>query len=307
MTNMIQFVPLKWPDDSLNEARLYHLHKKAQRAFQEMQRQVEDRGPIPPEIWGNDPRRLAVAQQLSRIIKDNVGWTSDNFIPDDPFDLLCWGGMYDLQEIEVLMDIEKHFIINIPENHNEMIWTFTLGQLVDYILANAACPIPWPAIGGDGLEGKLCPSFSAFVDIRKFIQKHCHTENNEFRPSTKIRDLLNDKDISLLKDYICERFVVKPIVVRKRFLAILPPFKTWLVLNILVFIAIHLWLPTLEWHHICALMLPTLFVLGMLVGNMSPMTYREGIVTAGDLIKWILAQRAIKLSRKPLTKNTSII
>jgi hypothetical protein len=293
MTNMIQFVPLKWPDESLKEASLYHLHKKAQRAFQEMQRLVEDRGPIPPDMWGNDSQRLAIAQQLSLIIKDNVGWTFNNFIPDDPFDLLCWGGMYDLQDIYVLMDIEKHFIINIPENHIEMIGKFTLGQLVDYILANAACPIPWPANGIGGLEEKSCPSFAAFIDIRNFIKTHCHAENNDFRPSTNIHGLLNDKDTSLLKDYICERFGVKPIV-RKRFLAILPPLKTWLVLNILVFIAIHFWLPTLAWHHICVLMLPALFVLGMLVGNMSPSTYREGIVNAGDLIKWILGQRASK-------------
>jgi hypothetical protein len=101
---------------------------------------------------------------------------------------------------------------------------------------------------------------------------------------------MDDKDVILLKSYVCERFGVKPIA-RKRFLALLPPFKTWLALNIIVAIAIRLWLPTLEWHNILILMLPVFFVLGICVGQSSPLTWRRKIVTVRDLIKWILNQR----------------
>jgi hypothetical protein len=166
MINKVEYEPLRWPDENLKKASLYNLNHKAQKAFKEMQRIVQDRGPIPLEIWDNNPRRFEIARQLSRIIKESVGWTSDNFIPDDLFNLLCWGGWYDLREVEVLWKIEDHFIINILEDHLEMIWNFTLGQLVDYLLANAACPIPWPKNGEYSLEDKICPSFAAFIDIR---------------------------------------------------------------------------------------------------------------------------------------------
>ncbi len=299
MTYTAKYPPLKWPDENLKNVSVYSFNWKAGSAFKEMQKTLEERGPIPPELWGNDSKRLEVAQVLSGII-NGVGWTSDYFIPDDPFDLLLWGGGYDLQDVEVIMDIERHFVINIPENHNEMIGQFTLGQLVDYLIANAACPGAWPRSGEDSLENKSCPGFAAFVDIRKFIWEHCHTEDNSLQPSTNVRGLLDNRDIILLKDYICERFGVKPIV-RKRFLAILPPFKTWLILNILVAIVIRLSLPSLEWQYLLPLMLPVLFVLGVFVGQLSPLTWHREIITVGDLIKWILKQRALKRSDNMLT------
>jgi hypothetical protein len=302
MMNTTNYPPLKWPDEHLKKASVYSFNLKAGRAFKEMQKIVDERGPIPPELWGDDPRRRETAQKLSRIIKDNVGWSADNFIPDDPFDLLCWGGGYDLQEVGIFLDIEKHFVIDIPDEHIEMICKFTLGQLVDYLLANAACPVSWPAEGKVGLESRICPTAAAFYDLKNFIREHCINQNIDFRPSTMLTGLLDDKETILLKNYICERFGVKPIA-RKRFLGFLPPFKTWLILNFIMALVIHLWLPSLEWHNIFILMLPILFVLGIIVGQLSFLTWRRGLFNIRDLIKWIVDQRAsthlVKMLEEP--------
>jgi hypothetical protein len=291
MASAGQYVPLKWPDESLKKASLYHLGRKARKAFNEMMNVVEDRGEIPADLWGHDPRRCEIARQLSRIIKHSVGWSSDNFIPDDPFDLLCWGGFYDLQEVEVIVEIERLFVIDVGDDQFDVIWKLTLGQLVDYLLANAACPVPWSTTGADSLEERPCPSYAAFVDIEKFVQKHCRPREQEFRPSSGIRSFFDDKGLTLLSDYVCERFGVKQIA-HRRFLSVLPPFRTWLVLSVCVAMAIKYFLPTLEWHNIVILMLPVSCAIGVFIGRSSPLTWRSRIVTVRDLIMWILRQRA---------------
>jgi len=64
--------------------------KRVSPVVQEIKTQLEARPIFPSTEWGSNPRRLEMARGIRRIIRDQMGWPNDHFIPDDPMDIVCW-------------------------------------------------------------------------------------------------------------------------------------------------------------------------------------------------------------------------
>jgi hypothetical protein len=283
------YIALTWPNERVKHSGAFSW--KAGRAFREMDRFVKRRGPIPSEFWGGDPRRCEVAQKVSSIIKGTIGWTTDNFLPDDPVDILLWGGWYDLAEVEAIMEIEKQFVLDIPKDEIEKIFGgLTLGELVDYLLENAACIATWPLQGEGSLESRACPKLAAFVDLREFVQRHCHAECTKLRPSTDLRSAVRRCDWLRLDRFLRSRFDVSGLV-RRRFFGMLSPWWAWLMSSALAAVAIG---KVLRWEPNGWLLgaLLALVVLGILVARLSRPTWRRGPSTAREVVEWILERRS---------------
>jgi len=257
-----------------------------------MESLVKERGPIPPEVWGVDSQRRQAALKVSAIIKDAIGWTAANFVPDDPVDILLWHGCYDLGELDAVLRMEAAFFVEIPEHKREEIWRsgLTLGQLVDYLLEHGSCVVPWPRHGEESLESRVCPKMAVFLELRKFVQRHCHLAGIRLRPSTNLRDALPASDWLKFDRYVQGRFGVQGLV-RKRFLGVASPQWAWLALSFvaafLVGKVLQCRLPGLVLGSLLGLM-----VFGVLVMRLSRVVWRRGPRTAREVVEWILAQRA---------------
>ena len=69
------------------------------------------------EFWPNEPGLLAVRDRLSRIIRGYGSWPNDRFLPDDYFDLLIWPDTDSLDLVEITMEFEETFKINVPDKN----------------------------------------------------------------------------------------------------------------------------------------------------------------------------------------------
>jgi hypothetical protein len=257
-----------------------------------MDRLVKRRGAIPSELWGAAPRRWQVAREVSAIVKDAIGWTTDNFLPHDPVDILLWGGWYDLAEVEAIWKIEERFVVAISELDIERIWKhgLTLGQLVDILLENSPCPVAWPLSGEDSLEARPCPSRAAFADLRRFIQDHCRVEASKLRPSTDLRKALPREDWRRLDGFLQARFGARGLI-RRRCLGVVSPLWAWLVSSAAASLAMG---NALRWQVSGSLLVSLLglVVLGILVARLSWLTWRRGSTSAREVVQWLLEQRS---------------
>jgi hypothetical protein len=291
MVSPEEYVPLKWPDERLKQACGGW---KASRAFREMDRLVQQRGPIPPELWGADPCSWRVAQQVASIVRRSISWTSDNFLPDDPVDILLWGGWYDLGEVEVIRGVERRFVIDIPEALAKKIFSegLTLGQLVDHIIEGSPCLDAWPLAGDGRLEARTCPARAAFADLCRFIVGHCHAGPNRLRPSADLRNILPRSDWPRFDRFVQARFGVSGVV-RRRFLGLMPPWIVWLVLSAVAIMVVgeaFRWIPA-GW-----LLSSVVCVIGMgiVVARLSWLTWPRKSNTVRRVVEWVLDQRSRK-------------
>ena len=51
-------------------------------------------------------REVNVARSVSSIAKKSLGWPNDNFIPEDPFQIVVWDRYGDLATVEALAGVE---------------------------------------------------------------------------------------------------------------------------------------------------------------------------------------------------------
>lgn len=289
MCNPEKHAALAWPDKRLKKAGPF---RSGAKAFREMKRLVERRGPIPPELWGADPRRRDVARRVSAIIKDAIAWSADYFVPEDPVDILLWGGWYDMAEIDAVMRIEGKFCVDFPKHEIETIFegNCTLGQLVNYILENALCLSPWPLAGDESLESRVCPKAAAFADLRAFVERHGQMQGARLRPSADLRAAVAAGNWQRLDGFVHARFGVGGLV-RRRFLGVLPPGWTWLAASgvsaVLLGKLLHWQLSA--WLVLCAL---AMFLLGVLVARLSVPVWRIASTTGRDVVEWILRERS---------------
>lgn len=283
------YVALQWPDERLKRAGLYSF--RAKHALRDMQQQVERRGPITAEVWGVEPSRWQVARRVAVIIKDAIGWKADHFIPDDPVDILLWGGWYDMGEVDAMMRIERQFAVDILKELSEAIFKgqMTFGQLVDYLIEHAGCLATWPRHGETSLEAGPHPSVTAFRDLTGFVERHCHAPATRIRPSTDLRAALPRSDWPQCERFLNARFGVRGLI-RRRFLGVASPGWTWLALCVLGVIGTA---RVIGWQLIGSLLagLCGAILFGIVVGRLSRPTWRHRRTTARQVVKWILWRR----------------
>lgn len=92
------------------------------------------RTPACLELWG---ARRADAEKFSRVLARELAWPNALFIPEDPFDILCWdAGAYavdDLRVDAVLMDLEKAAGRVLPDDEAESPLKKRFGEVVDIL------------------------------------------------------------------------------------------------------------------------------------------------------------------------------
>jgi hypothetical protein len=85
------------------------------------------------DIWGDDPIHGQVGQQICRIAKDVYDWPTDNFIPDDPFDIVFLMPWDDLELVEVSVLLQEPLAVMLTNNEIYGISGKSLGDLVKLI------------------------------------------------------------------------------------------------------------------------------------------------------------------------------
>jgi len=282
------YEPLRWPDERLKRAGGFS--GKAPKAARAFARQVDERGPVPPEVWGDDPQRQAVAARIGEIIRPEFGSRQANFIPQDPFGILVWGGWYDLGEVEVLMNIEEAFDINIPDDDMSLLFERTLGEVIDYVMNRPVLPGRWPKFGKSALEARPCPEMTVFFDLRSFLRKKGVLADRRLRPSDRLGDFEPALPIESCCSYISHRFGAH-VPLRRRTLRCLRPVVVWLVLTTVTSILMWLVLP-LPVSGLIGLSLAVAVVLGDLVESRTHRLWPPGIETIADLVRFILQDRS---------------
>jgi hypothetical protein len=76
-------------------------------AYRSIARQLNLRGSECREAWNRfSQSEKAIATTISGVVKRNLGWPNDYFIPGDPFVILVWDRNGDLATTEALAQIE---------------------------------------------------------------------------------------------------------------------------------------------------------------------------------------------------------
>ena len=100
-----------------------------------IKRQIQERGDVPDEVWG-DPQRLAIARQIEAIIADACWGECFKFHPDDPYVVVGEWEAGDLSELECLMEIEDQFGIHFADDEMQPHFerNITFGEFVDLVI-----------------------------------------------------------------------------------------------------------------------------------------------------------------------------
>ena len=91
--------------------------------------------------WGEEPRRKALANDVSQIMSSLLDWPNPLFLPRDPFEVLCWDhSAYTIDDLRVdsaLMAIEK--LLGMPPE--DEFWrqarALTFGDVIDRLMARS--------------------------------------------------------------------------------------------------------------------------------------------------------------------------
>jgi len=290
--------PIIWPDERLKHAGPWHLGRQASEANANVQRQVEARGPVPIEVWGGDIRRQFVGRRICRSIKKNIGWRVDYFIPEDPFDLLCWGGWFDLAEVEVIIDIEEVFSMRASDEEWSAVFDKTFSEVVDFVIrrapehATAPCAALWPSRGAHALEAMRCPTGAVFRDLRGFLRDGLGLTVKEIRPSSRLARVVPQDRMGRLEAYIRDRFGVEKTdgEAAPAFPGSIFPFAA-LSIGIAMVLCVgsfFIGLPRLgAWAPLVAPLLSFI-----ILNRVRSWVFVRRVHTVGDLAKWILVRRA---------------
>ena len=117
-------LPLHWPHDfspAINRTwcwgrgfgREYH------RVVAHISGQLEARESPPETVWGTEPTRRSIAPRICHRIQELFEWPNDHFLPDDPIDILFLAPWDDLEIVELIMQTEEDFGIDIPDREAE--------------------------------------------------------------------------------------------------------------------------------------------------------------------------------------------
>jgi len=92
--------------------------------FLSIKKQVEERGPVLPEVWPS-PEQYEIAKKVEDILAESCWEERLSFHPSDPYSIIggfeaenlqTFGG---LSDDEAIMSIEYFFKIQFPEDHKD--------------------------------------------------------------------------------------------------------------------------------------------------------------------------------------------
>ena len=287
--------PLRWPEGIKLGPRGHRLSsvrsKDKSKILEEFEKQVAVRPPIPPEVWGHDLRRRDMAAIVCGFL-DKKLWFSDKFLPEDLVEIVFSGEFFGDDVDDYFEKIEEEVLFrDWLDKDEECPDLKTLGELVDFCLARADYWsvdkwTPDPA-------GKICPTFSAFYDIRRFVCSRYSLDHKSVSPSTQLSACRFGWGIKVYRDkwqylnnYLSKRFG-KDEVLSDRFLGVFPEGWSWLFLTVgSYFFGITCCDASWIGWWILLLFLFT----GIIVGLLSWPKWRKGLRTFRDLVEYVVAE-----------------
>lgn len=206
----------------------YGLSRKAKSLIEQMKL----RGPISDEVWGPDPKRRALAKEVSQIVYEEIDWPNAHFIPEDPFRLVMfnvyWDGCnMDGSEIDCIA-FRIAFLTGVDYYDNSIwgaFWGMSFGQVIDVLAqdpANAPMAVTkvasWPQEGPSALEALPCTAPAIFFDIRGFLtQTKYGVRTPLVKLSTPLETLANWVPPYELQHYVIRRFDIPCAISPDRF------------------------------------------------------------------------------------------
>ena len=103
--------------------------------FDSLARQIEERGPVPREVWETQ-ERADIAEQIEEILYTTCLLTPIQFHPDDPWKVIGEWEVGNFSEVQAIQDIATLFSIRLPLHKfaHRVEAGLTFGELVDWIL-----------------------------------------------------------------------------------------------------------------------------------------------------------------------------
>ena len=114
--------PLVWPKSKTNPGQLdksfrgFPVFGPEVRIRKDIMRQLKARESHCLHLWKELPGKTKLFLLIAPIIQRNFGWPNDNYIPDDPLEILIFDDGDGMAIAEFVMDIEDQFGIVIPED-----------------------------------------------------------------------------------------------------------------------------------------------------------------------------------------------
>lgn len=97
--------------------------------------QLENRTGAAIADWGEDPRRLAVAEFVSNEIQKEFGWPNAFYVPEDRLGLLFCGCGCDQSVLFVFTEVERRLGVELVyDPATRKLAEMALGQFVDYVM-----------------------------------------------------------------------------------------------------------------------------------------------------------------------------
>lgn len=291
VVNEIQ--PLHWPGGSKPQPGGFFSINPNKRLYQTLniiEKHIVARPPIPPEIWGPDPRRQQMGAFISKLIGECIVWQADRFIPDDPLEIV-FSRRHTIgdDDMDFYYRIEEEFQDEIDLRHYPGDFdTQTIGDLVDYCLLHAR---NWPIEKWHpDPTGNVCPTFSAFYDIRRFLCSRYSMERKSISPSTPLSVCkLVRGDGSYMNQYLEKRFEIKDVL-HNRYLGKYPIWSSVIIHAVIFFVLIAF---IFQVSTIGGMIMTVIisFLLGSsLVASDSWGVWRKGLRTFRDLVEYVVEE-----------------
>lgn len=106
--------------------------------YKNLCRQLASRNADYWKTWGDDSIRLAGAKFVAGKLAEAANWPNSIFIPADPFELIAWDHnscvVDDLSLTSALLEVEKHFEIDLIDKQWESIFKKSFGEAVDFLI-----------------------------------------------------------------------------------------------------------------------------------------------------------------------------
>jgi acyl carrier protein len=137
-TSGASIAPLTWPPGFQPTAMrswrwLFRGSNEYRNVVEDISRKLLARQQPLPTCWGDDPLRAEIGILVCKRVRDLYHWPTDRFVPDDSIDVALLMPWDDLDIVELVMQLEEDFDIEVPDAEAST-WK-TLGDVVDTLAA----------------------------------------------------------------------------------------------------------------------------------------------------------------------------